>query len=460
MRIGKRRRSRGFRLTRLFLFFFILLLVGGGAYGYILFFEDEQPQISLQNPLKYMGEISDISFSVSDNNSGIRSIEAVIKQNNREHTLVSKSFDRMGFSDQMGPRNKQFTLSFDSKRSQFKDGQATIYIKVRDFSFRNFLKGNTTAFEHSVTIDTQPPKIHLLHGERYISPGGTGIVIYRLTGDVAHHGIFINNAFHPGFPIGDGRNDVFIAYFALPYDSTVIENSHIFAKDDAGNSTKVPFSSITKKVAQKFDRINVGDNFLSKKIPEFQQYYPEMSGNIINKYLFTNNEVRQRNNKTIAQICQSTQPKRLWHGSFLRMAGSQKAGFADHRTYYYKGKPIDKQVHLGMDIASTRRAKVKAANTGRVLFADYLGIYGHTVILDHGQGLVSLYSHLSQIQVAKDDLLEKAAVLGLTGTSGMAGGDHLHYSMLINGVFITPKEWWDPNWVKVNIEGPLIESKF
>jgi murein DD-endopeptidase MepM/ murein hydrolase activator NlpD len=87
-----------------------------------------------------------------------------------------------------------------------------------------------------------------------------------------------------------------------------------------------------------------------------------------------------------------------------------------------------------------------------VVFADYLGIYGNMVILDHGQGVFSLYSHLSQIQARKGEILDLGAVLGQTGTTGMAGGDHLHFSMLINGVFVEPLEWWDPNWLRVSIE--------
>jgi murein DD-endopeptidase MepM/ murein hydrolase activator NlpD len=138
---------------------------------------------------------------------------------------------------------------------------------------------------------------------------------------------------------------------------------------------------------------------------------------------------------------------------------SRKASFADHRTYFYKGNEIDKQVHLGIDLASTRRAPVKAANRGKVVFADYLGIYGNTVILDHGQGLYSLYSHLSEIKVEQDGTIEKGIVLGLSGTSGMAGGDHLHFSILVNGIFVNPVEWWDQQWISLNIDEILFSRK-
>jgi murein DD-endopeptidase MepM/ murein hydrolase activator NlpD len=113
-----------------------------------------------------------------------------------------------------------------------------------------------------------------------------------------------------------------------------------------------------------------------------------------------------------------------------------------------------------MDIASTARAEVRAANRGKVIYGDYLGIYGNMVLVDHGQGVFSLYSHLSQINVVPGDMVDQKTVLGLTGTTGMAGGDHLHFSILVNGVFVTPKEWWDPHWIAVTIEEPITGSKF
>ncbi len=458
MRIG--RRSKGKRLARLFFIFLLLLIIGGGVYGYIHFFEDDIPEIALIDPPEYIGDLTEIYFSVSDSGSGIRKIEATISQKTKEKELFSKSYDRQSFTGQMGPQKEEHSIAFHSKKARFIEGPAVLKISVQDFSFRNFLKGNSAQLEHTVIIDTKPPRIHLLHGERYISPGGTGIVIYRLTGEVKTHGIYIDQTFHPGFPIGDGRNDVFISYFALPFDAKTITKPHIYARDNAGNETSVPFSPVFKKALQRHDRINVGDGFLSKKIPEFEQYHPEMNGSNLEKYIYTNNAIRQKNNQKIFQLCQKSGDKKLWQEAFLRMAGSSKAGFADHRTYYYKGKAIDKQVHLGMDLASTKRAPVKAANRGIVIFADYLGIYGNTVILDHGQGVFSLYSHLSQIQVAVDDLLTKGTPLGQTGTSGMAGGDHLHFSMLINGIFVTPKEWWDLHWINVTIGEPLLNSKF
>ena len=178
----------------------------------------------------------------------------------------------------------------------------------------------------------------------------------------------------------------------------------------------------------------------------------EVTGDNLEKYLFVNNKIRQENNKKIMELCRNSTSEQLWQGRFTRMSrSSNRAGFADHRTYFHNGKEVDRQVHLGVDLASTRHAKVEAANKGKVIYADYLGIYGNMVILDHGLGVFSLYSHLSDIAVAKGDLVEKGSSLGSTGTTGMAGGDHLHFSMLVNGILVNPLEWWDESWLNIHI---------
>jgi murein DD-endopeptidase MepM/ murein hydrolase activator NlpD len=128
-----------------------------------------------------------------------------------------------------------------------------------------------------------------------------------------------------------------------------------------------------------------------------------------------------------------------------------ESSFADHRTYYYRGEPVDEQIHFGFDLASLARSPVEASNGGNVVYAEYLGIYGNCVILDHGLGLFSLYGHLSSIDVEKGQAVARGQSLGRTGQTGLAGGDHLHYSMIVQGVQVTPLEWWDPNWVRLHV---------
>ncbi len=454
------KKSKGGSFSKYLVLSLVGILIGAGVYITLVYFEKTPPVVNLEGDLQYLGKEETFILSTKDENTGLRSIRLVLQQNKQEYVLFEKTFPRSGYSGKMGPASFSGEVAFDYKKSGLENGEAELFLAVNDYSLRNTFSGNQATARHTVSIDTVPPKISLLHAEKYIRNGGSGIVIYQLAGDAVVHGAEFGGHFHKGYLADPKINDVYVAYIALPYDAEELGKSVIMAKDAAGNSTAYPFTPVFQKEPKKYDRINVGDGFLSAKIPEFSQYYPEMTGDMKEKYIYTNTKVRQANNTKIAELCQNPVPERLWEGRFIRMAGASKAGFADYRTYFYKGSEIDKQVHLGMDIASTSRAEVKAANKGKVIYADYLGIYGNMVLLDHGQGVFSLYSHLSRIDVAVNDLIDKGVPLGLTGKTGMAGGDHLHFSMLINGVFVTPKEWWDQQWIDVTIDGPLADSKF
>lgn len=439
--------------------FLLLLAVSVGA-AFYLFFEGEVPQASLTETGAFLGKNGIINYSAGDQLSGIKTIALTAQQGETKTVLYQEVHPRKQQMNPIGPTKRSAQIAFDAIQEGFKDGPLFLTLEVVDFSLRNWFRGNRTVITKEVTIDTVPPRIQILHTEKYLSPGGSGIAIYKVSDVQSVHGVKVNGKFFPGSLIGDGREDTFITYFALSYDADKFKELSITATDKANNQAVVPFFTVFKKVRFKRDIINVGDGFLSRKIPEFQQYYPEMQGEYLEKYLYANSIVRKKNNEKISQLCASTSAKRLWNGSFKRMPGSARAGFADHRTYKYGGKDVDFQVHLGMDIASTRRAEIQAANKGIVVFSDYLGIYGNMVLLDHGQGVFSLYSHLSQINVSKGQEVDTQTVIGLTGTSGMAGGDHLHFSMLVHGVFVTPKEWWDRQWISVTIDEPIIDSKF
>jgi murein DD-endopeptidase MepM/ murein hydrolase activator NlpD len=208
------------------------------------------------------------------------------------------------------------------------------------------------------------------------------------------------------------------------------------------------------------DAINLSDGFFNAKMPDFERYFPELSGGSrADLFLKVNRELRLKDSEAIYQVTQQTEKKILWDGPFLRLPKSaNRARFADHRTYFYGGKVIDRQVHMGIDLASTAHSPVPAANRGKVVFTGDQGIYGNTVILDHGFGLFTLYSHLSQINVADGQMVEKGESIGKTGMTGLAGGDHLHYGTLIHGTYVNPVEWWDDAWIKNNISAKIEDA--
>lgn len=262
-------------------------------------------------------------------------------------------------------------------------------------------------------------------------------------------GVKVGDLFFPGFrqPNGD-----YYCFFAFPHFLTVQQYApDIMAEDMAGNvtSSRLAFRPIDKQF--RHDNIPLSDNFLNSKMPDFQADFPDATS-MLDLFLKVNSVMRKSNEEKLLEVGRNTASNMLWKGEFLRLPNSaNRAGFADHRSYIYGGRVVDEQTHLGLDLASLAMAPIPAANSGRVVFAGNLGIYGQLVIVDHGLGLMSLYSHMSEIAVNVGTEVKKGDILGRTGTTGMAGGDHLHFGMLVSGVQVQPIEWLDSHWIKDNV---------
>lgn len=448
------------RSSRLLLVPLLLLLVlgAGGLVLYRLLFEGGAPLVKLPQLPSHLGSRSDLTIEARDDGKGLRQVRAVLRQNQKEVELLSQTFPRASWFAQAGPLDFSGTIPLAPHLKGFRDGEASIEVRASDYSLRGMLRGNQTVVTQTVLIDTKPPQLTLRHNQRYVSQGGSGFVVYQLNEAVQRHGVQVQDHFFPGYPLVEGRPDLFIALFALAWDAPETGKSWVEAVDIAGNRNRIDLLMTIKKRHIVEDSINISETFLATKLPEFQEHYPEMSGTPAERFHFVNNEVRNRNNAQFTEITSKSGTRRLWLNNFHRMFGSPKAGFADVRSYYYNGHYIDRQVHLGVDIASTANVPVKAANHGLVLHTGYVGIYGNTVVLDHGQGLCSLYSHLQRIDVTPGQEVAQDSVLGVTGTSGMAGGDHLHFSILVGGMFVNPVEWWDQHWIEVNYNGPVADA--
>ena len=172
----------------------------------------------------------------------------------------------------------------------------------------------------------------------------------------------------------------------------------------------------------------------------------------VTKFLKINRELREENAKKFFDLRTDTSPERLWDGVWVRLKNAATmAKFGERRSYYYKGQQIDEQTHMGVDLASLAHSGVQAANSGRVILAEPVGIYGLALVLDHGQGLASIYAHLSSINVKAGQKVSKGEIIATTGQTGLAGGDHLHFGIMVGGVPVNPVEWWDSHWIKDNI---------
>jgi len=315
---------------------------------------------------------------------------------------------------------------------------------------------STEAADFQVRLE--PPRIAVVSTHHYINVGGSEMVVYRVTPPDVDSGVRIGGLVYPGFPpsgaAAGAAPDLKVAFFALSYDQPKPSPVELYARDAVGNEARATFDYRIFPKRFRNSTIPIDDRFLEKVVPPIREHSAGLNApdDPLQAFLKINRELRQANNARIAELAKQTGPRMLWEGAFQPLGGSQvESAFADERTYVYGGKEIDRKTHLGFDLARTVNAPVAAANAGRVIYAADLGIYGNCIILDHGMGVQSLYGHLSSFAVHEGDEVRQGQVIGQSGQTGLAAGDHLHFSMLLNGQFVNATEWWDPHWIQDRI---------
>ena len=420
-------------------------------------FEGEKPAIEVRPLPAFLSGAETLTVEASDQKRGLRVLRLTIEQTGREIPVFEKSFPYQGFFNSGGTHSHTETFQIDPRALGLAQGRADLQVSVFDHSRRGGGDGNRSLLTHSMVVDTIPPSIRALTRLHYINQGGTCLVLYQASSDTKKSGVFVGETFFPGCPAeednGSGR---FVCYFAVPHDADPQSRVCLWAEDRAGNETRTSFYHRIKKKSFRTDRMNITDDFLERILPGFTEMSFSPNDGPVERYLKINNDLRRDNHRILNGLQEASSPRRLWEGAWMRLPNAATmARYADHRVYYYKGKPIDEKDHMGVDLASLANSPVPAANGGRVVFAGRLGIYGLTVVLDHGQHLMSLYGHLSSIQVSKGQDVQKGDIIGMTGSTGLAGGDHLHFSIMVNGTPVNPIEWWDPHWIRDNVEKKL-----
>ena len=431
----------------------LVVLLAGLVAGMIYLrprFESQPPQIRLAPDAEVIGN-APLEITATDAGSGLKTLAITLVSGGVETPIAAERF--------AAPLAENKTSVGLAKLPGIKEGPATLRVVARDASLWKFFKGNETVLERKLTIDLTPPTVELIADDRYISFGGAGAVVYKPSADSATSGVRVGKHFFPGFPgqIKD-KPDHLLAFFAHPYDTPPGSKALLVATDKAGNTREVPLVYELKDVKYRKSTIALTDGFLQTKVAALARDAAARQAAPRDLFMAVNTALRKENESRIAAVTGKASPSILWKGAFSQLSNSQvEANFADLRTYVYKGEAIDTSYHLGYDLSVTRRYPVEAANSGRVVLAEDLGIYGNTVILDHGLGLFTLYSHLSAIDVRVGDSIQSRQILGKTGETGLAGGDHLHYGVYLHGVAVLPVEWWDGKWINDNI-APKLEG--
>ena len=427
-----------------FAFLLVVVVVGGGA-GYLLFVDRTKPEVSLSPDNDVAAPKREFSLGLRDPGAGLKSAKVVVSQGDKQITLLDQSY---------ASPVKEATEKFSLEPAGLRDGPFTLTVTVTDRSIANFGVGNTSILSKNLTLDTIPPRIEVVSMAHNVRQGGVGAVSFTLSEEPEIAGVLVGNELFPAFKLDNGK---YFGLYVFPYDmDPKVFVPKIKAVDKAGNEalTSFRFQAIPRKFRE--DKINISDAFLESKMPQYYNIITDTRDNL-QIYLRVNNDLRRENGQFLHELGLKTAPKILWDKkAFQRLPNAApRAGFGDHRTYYYQGREIDHQTHMGVDLASLEGATVPAANSGVVAFTGFFGIYGQTVIIDHGLGLQTLYAHLRQIDVKEGQEVKKGDPIGKTGTTGLAGGDHLHFGVLVFGHETSPIEWWDQHWIDDNILNKL-----
>jgi murein DD-endopeptidase MepM/ murein hydrolase activator NlpD len=430
----------------------VILLAGIVAGSYVLIpkFEWHKPQVKITPDSDTIG-LAPIEIEINETGTGLKSVAVTLSAAGTERSLISETYDP--------PVMQTKVTVASSKLSGIKEGPAVFRISARDRSLWSFFRGNETVIQKNVTIDITPPALELIADDPYVNFGGVGLVAYKTSSDAVTSGVKIGNYFFPGYKGQTKDPNTYIAFFAHPYNVSEDEKAVLAASDKAGNSRELRLAYILKDVKYKKSTIPISDDFIQGKVAPLLSDVGARQGNPKDIFIKVNHGLRKENEDKIRVVGQKTANRMLWSGPFIQLSNSKvEANFADARTYLYRDQAIDTAYHLGFDLSVTKRYPVEAANSGVVSFVGDLGIYGNTVIIDHGLGLSTLYGHLSSIDVKEGEQIKQQQIIGKTGETGLAVGDHLHFATLLQGIPVLPKEWWDAKWIKDNIQPKLDSS--
>ena len=439
---------------------FVLLVLALAAAFFVSLRVGVAPTLDVRVGGPAIGRRTEVVVTAKAPGRGLAGLRVELEQEGRTHPVAARVHRPLAPWSFSGARTETDEMRIDVGRGavpDLKEGEAVLrVIAMRAPTWLR--RPDPVVKELRLPVRLVPPALSLLSAQHYLAQGGAGVVVYRVAKTAVQDGVRAASWFFPGARLPGGGEEDRFALFGVPWDLTDEDELRLEAEDDAGNVSSLAFVDRFFPRPPTRDRIAVADDLLGRVVPEILEQTPGLAdrGSLLENYLQVNRDLRRTNAAQLVELKDRSARSFLWKEPFLPLPNAKvMSAFADQRTYVYEGREVDQQTHLGFDLAVVARTPVPAGNRGVVLLARYFGIYGNTVVLDHGYGLMSLYGHLSSIDVKEGQQVERGEVLGRTGATGLAGGDHLHYTTLLGGLPVNPMEWWDAHWIQDRVASKL-----
>jgi hypothetical protein len=425
----------------------VLLILAAAALAYF----SVHTELGFNPDFQMIGAATTVSVHVT-NPHGVRSLAAFVEQDGVRTQVFAEHAPPARF---LWHRHEPSRfVSFEagkSKAPQLKEGEARVVVEAvsNDFS------GLADRTSRDVVVALEPPRVSADSLRHYINQGGMELVTLTAAGSPTKSGVRVGPYAFRSFPLPGGGADQRFAMFAYPWDVEPGTVPLVFARNLTGTEATAQFWVRVKAKKFRAREFPLTDALMATLVNSVDPDGTLAPGpDLLARFLRINGDLRRLNNQQLSSLRFKTEEKMLWNGPFLHY-GKEEANFADVRDYTYHGKKVDRQVHLGFDLSDVKDAPVNAANDGRVVWASNLGIYGNCIVVDHGYALQSIYGHLKSISVKVGDMVKKGQQMGVEGSTGLAGGVHLHFSMQIDGVQTNPREWWDEHWIKDRVLAKL-----
>jgi hypothetical protein len=443
---------------------FLLIVLAAFFLIFVLKVASRQgPAIVLPKPPRGLGVKTELLIEAKDSKHNLKSVAVEVLQNGQvlhQSTLVIAERPHHWWKFWgSGPVSATSWTALVGREvvPGLKEGHAIVRVSALNDSWGRFFRGGRSETVLDLPVRFIPPQVGVLTSQHYINQGGCDMVVFTVSPGTTDSGVQVGPYFFPSFPVKAALPQTRLCIFAYSYDVNPSTPARIVAHDDAGNEGSANFTYQVFPKKFHTDTIPLTDDFMNRVVPPIMQQTPEVNdeGSLLKNFLEINGRLRQIDAQRLLEISKHTAPNFLWKDAFVRLPSKTEASFADYRTYTYNGQVVDHQTHLGFDLAGLEHMPVRASNDGVVVFAGFLGIYGNAVIIDHGCGVQSLYGHMSALEVKEGDQVKRDQEIGRSGQTGLAGGDHLHLTMLLDGIPVNPIEWWDPHWIHDRIEAKL-----
>lgn len=433
------------------IFFIAAIFIGGGVAGTLWWRQHvPPPQVQIEDPMLVMGANPSFHLELQAKRGNVTGVEIRLVQGETDAVAFTEDYA----SDPAPQRSVD--VAFEMRPLGLKEGEAMLVIRTRD-DFARPRVSDGIALQTPVTIDLSPPPLAVRAATRYPGSGGTGVAVFYAE-DASKLGVQVGDRWYKAYPAG--QDGLHLAYFALEvgHDPQVVPAA--VAVDEAGNRSVRDLPVVLKSEPVERGSVPLGYDWLRQKLPPLLPARTDFSDEALAE-AFVEVSVGLREEAAIERnhLAAASVPERLWKGPFVPMRNGQvMSRFGVRRTYVLDGDVLDEKEHQGYDLASVAMAEIPAANDGVVVHAGPLTIYGNTIVIDHGQGVLSLYGHCSSLSVSVGEAVGKGQIIGRTGATGLAGGDHLHLEVIVGGMPVSPLEWFDPAWIRTHIEQPLAEG--